>query len=336
MTNQLYNVLGLSLGIARYEEEEDVSIVLQLWSLPLNERLNGITKNLIRGYRGVIVVVRPDELDQLPQLLNAFSVDQNPNLVVAVVGDVQGIESELLRRIPYNEDCLEVHTTGTGNDVVNILSSRLKKKVESDNEKIAIVFLDDEQCPIFEPQVGQPIRPSCTDEEVDEIRSILISQDIRVIEDSCMVEIQEGIAWVSLRTGAVRLEPALCNYCANDCRRQTSICIIAVDSGWSTQEIGQRALLTTAKVLALTDRKLPSHVENQIQRASSCSRFELSPDLLEDEIPTELFLLQPKSAHLRKTLLEVASERVKEGRLPEPAYNMLKRRLTSLQKSVNT
>jgi len=94
-------------------------------------------------------------------------------------------------------------------------------------------------------------------------------------------------------------------------------------------------LLTAAKVLALSDRKFPSHVEMQLQRSSSCTRFELDPNLLEDAIPSEITAPQIKSSFIRKTLLEVASERVKEGRLPQTAYNMLKRRLASLQKSVN-
>ncbi|TFH06777.1 MAG: hypothetical protein E4H14_10015 [Candidatus Thorarchaeota archaeon] len=72
-----------------------------------------------------------------------------------------------------------------------------------------------------------------------------------------------------------------------------------------------------------------------MQRASACTRFELDPNLLEEDIPTEITAPPIRSAFIRKTLLEVADERVKEGRLPQTAYNMLKRRLASLQKSVS-
>ena len=117
--------------------------------------------------------------------------------------------------------------------------------------------------------------------------------------------------------------------------KKTNICIIAVDSGWSTNDIGQRALLTIAKILALSERKLPNHVEMQILRACKCTQFEINSDMFE-ELPLELSNPQPRSSYIRKTLLEVAAERVNEGRLSENAYNMLKRRLATIQKAVNT
>lgn len=335
VTNQLYNTLGVSLGIAKNEDHKDVSTVLQLWSLPLDERLDGLAKTFTKGHRGVISIIKPDELHYIHSLLNSFSVQPGPSLAVVVVGDVHGVEEELLEKIPFNKDMLDVHIIATADDVISILSNQLRKKNESNEEKITIIFMDESQCPLYEPVITLRHEPICSDQEVDEIRSILISQGIRVADDSCFVELAEGTVWISLRTGAVRLEPLICNYCEHDCRRETNICIIAVDSGWATQEIGQRALLTTAKVLALSDRNLPSHVEMQLQRASSCTRFELDLDLLEDEIPNEISAPQIRSTFVKKTLLEVASERVKEGRLPQTAYNMLKRKLVSLQKSVN-
>ncbi|TFH08003.1 MAG: hypothetical protein E4H14_07325, partial [Candidatus Thorarchaeota archaeon] len=316
VTNQLYNTLGVSLGIAQNEEHNDVSTVLQLWSLPLDERLNGITKTFIKGHRGAIAIVKPDELENIHSLLRIFYVQPGANLVIVVVGNVQGLEPELLVRIPFNEDSLDVHTTATAEDVISILSRQLRKKNKSNEEKITVIFMDESQCPLFEQVIISHPEPQCSDQEIDEIRSILIHQGIRVADDSCFVELAEGTAWISLRTGTVRLEPIICNYCEHDCKRQTNICIIAVDTGWATQEIGQRALLTTAKILALSDRNLPSHVEMQLQRASSCTRFKLDPDLFDEEIPTEITSPQIRSAFIRKTLLEVASERVKDGRLP--------------------
>ena len=335
VTNQLYNTLGVSIGITRNEEREDTSIVLQLWSLPLVERLRGLSKTFTKGHRGVIAVASPDELDQLPALLNSFDVNPGMNLIVVIVGDVQGVESELLRKLFFDQANLDVHSIASATDAVNILSNQLQNRNQSNQNRISIVFLDESQCPLFEPRITRREDPPCADHEVEEISSILINQGIRVFEDSCLVELKEGAASISLRTGSVRLEPVICNYCRFDCKRQTNICIIAVDSGWSTQDIGQRALLTAAKVLALSERKLPSHVEMQIQRASVCARFEIDPDLLDDNIPADLFASKPRSAFIRKTLLEVASERVKEGRLPETAYNMLKRRFDSLQNVSN-
>jgi len=199
------------------------------------------------------------------------------------------------------------------------------------DDRIAVMFLDEDQCPLFEPTVVSH-QELCTDKEIDEIRSILINQGIRVINDSCLVELREGNAWISLQTGTVRLEPAVCKYCVKDCKRKSNICIIAVDSGWSNLEIGQKALLTTAKVIALSDRTLPSHVEMQIQRATLCPRFVLNTDLVDDEIP-EFLQMQDKRSFTKKPLLEVASDRVKQGRLSQSAFNILRRRFTSIEKS---
>lgn len=331
VTNQLYNTLGVSLGIAKYEDHEDISTVLQLWSLPQDERLNGLTKTFTKGHRGVIVIVKPDEIDQIHSLLNSFSLQPGPNLVLVVIGDVRGVETELIARIPINKEFLELQTTATAEDVISILSNQLRTKRKLNDGKISVIFMDQSECPLYDPIATIHHEPEISDQEVDEIRGILIAQGIRVADDSCFVDLPEGRAWISLRTGAVRLEPIICNFCENDCKRQTHICIIAVDSGWSTQEIGQRALLTTAKVLALSEGNLPAHVELQIQRAISCTRFELYPESIEDDMPSQLLFTQPRSKHISKTLLEVASERVKEGRLPKAAYNMLKRKLTTLQ-----
>jgi len=333
ITNQLYNTLGVSLGVATNEDHKDITSVLQLWSLPIDERLNGLTKTFTKGHRGVIAIVKPDEIGSLHSLLRNFSIQPGPNLVVVIVGNVQGVELELLGRISFNMDSLDVHTNAISEDVISILSNKLRKKDQSNEEKITVVFMDESQCPLFEPVITTNHEPECSDEDIGEIRSILINQGIRVMGDSCVVELVEGTVWISLRTGTVRLEPIICNYCVRDCKRQTNICIIAVDTGWATQEIGQQALLTTAKVLALSHRNLPSHVEMQLQRASSCTRYELNPDLLDDEILTEIAATQVRSAFISRTLLEAASERVKKGKLTQTAYNMLKRKLAYFQNS---
>jgi hypothetical protein len=331
VTNQLYNTLGVSLGIAKNEDHEDFSTVLQLWSLPFDERLNGLTRTFMKGHRGVIAIVRPEEIGQINSLLNSFSLQPESNLAIVIIGDVIGVEMELLERIPFKEDYIEIQTGAAAEDVISIISNQLRNKTKSDDAKIPVIFMEESECPVYQPVSTSCHEPKISDQEVDEIRSILLAQGIHVVDDSCFVELPEGTAWISLRTGTVRLEPMICNFCEYNCKRKTNICIIAIDSGWATQEIGQRALLTTAKVLALSEGKLPSHVEMQLQRASSCIQFELDAEILEENVPSELLDTQSRRLYMSKTLLEVASDRVKEGRLPPTAYNMLKRKLTSVQ-----
>ena len=334
VTNQLYRTLGVSIGIARIDDQSEVNIKLQLWSLPLDERLSGITKTFTKGYRGVIVIARPEEIESIQALLQEFNVYPSQNLVIAIVGNVHGIEEDIAARIPFDEKFLDIHSAASAEDVTDIMIHQLLTRNNSQEDRISIVFLDETQCPLYEPQEPLGKEPACSDYEVEELRTLLISQGVRVIEDSCLVELTEGTASISLRTGAVRLNPEICAYCRHECKRNTNICIIAVDSGWSTNDIGQRALLIAAKILALANRELPNHVEMQIQRACTCSQFEVSPDQLE-ELPTNLMEPHPRNVYLRKTLLEVAADRVKEGSLTENAYNILKSRLVSVQKSAD-
>jgi len=334
VTNQLYQTLGVSLGVARNDDQSDVNIKLQLWSLPLDERLSGITKTFTKGYRGAIVIARTEEIELVPSLLHEFGIYPSPNLLIVIIGDVHGIEADIAKRIPFDEKYLDFHSAATAEDVTNIMISQLRMKEPFQDGRISIVYLDQSQCPLYEPREPLGKEPPCSDYEVEELRTILLDQGIRVIEDSCLVELPEGTASISLRTGSVKLNPEICSYCISQCKRNTNICIIAVDSGWSTNDIGQRALLTIAKAMALSERKLPNHVELQIQRACTCAQFDVNPDLLE-KLPAKLTNYQPRSTYIRRTLLEVASERVKEGRLSENAYNMLKRRLATIQESVN-
>ena len=334
VTNQLYRTLGVSIGIARNDNQSEINIKLQLWSLPLDERLNGITKTFTKGYRGVIAIARPDNIESIQSLLQEFEVNPGPNLVIAIIGNVHEIEDDIAARIPFDERFLDIHSASTAEDVTDTMISRLLSREDSHDDRISVVFLDESQCPLYEPQEPAGKEPPCSDYEVEELRTMLIDQGIRVIEDSCLVELIEGIASISLRTGSITLNPEICSYCRFECKRNTNICIIAVDSGWSTTDLGQRALLIVAKVLALSERKLPNHVEMQIRRAFTCAQFEVNPFFIE-ELPLELVNPQPKSTYIRKNLLEVAAERVKEGRLSEKAYNMLKRRLDTVQKSSN-
>jgi hypothetical protein len=69
-----------------------------------------------------------------------------------------------------------------------------------------------------------------------------------------------------------------------------------------------------------------------MQGASTCPRFQISPDTSFDEIPEEVLLGfdEPES---RKSLLEAAAERFREGRLSEAGYSMLKKKLHNLESS---
>jgi hypothetical protein len=197
-----------------------------------------------------------------------------------------------------------------------------------------VVALDEEVCPIYVPTYPETSTPPNSIEEINEISSIAIDLGLRVVNDSCAVEVGEGVAWVCMKTGSIRLEPGICRYCSHRCKRQSNICIVGTDIGWSSINLGSRALLTIAKIYAFTARMLPIHVRKQIERTTVCTRFDPNPAIPIEEIPDRI-LSGFKETDSSESLLEAARERVKEGRLSEDVYSMLKKKLHNLESSRN-
>ena len=332
VSTQLFNTLGVSLGVARSEESQSTSVAIQLWALPLTERLSGLTANFVRGHRGVIIVIRADEMDSIPNLLNAFSIKSESNLIITIVRP----SNETYLNLNYLNSILDdykTYDTQSVSEIIEVVIYHLILKTEQSSPPI-VCFLNEEDCPTFEAPEIHKKEPISSDEDVAEIQTMLLDQGLRVLGESCIVQLEEGTAMISLRTGAVSLEPAICDLCLNDCKRKNAICIIAVDSGWSSQGIGQKALLTTTKAISLAERSLPNHVELQIQRASRCSRFILNPTVEGQNIPTFLTDSINETVHSYRSLLDIARERLNQGKLTISAFNMLKSRFETVKKSL--
>jgi hypothetical protein len=193
-----------------------------------------------------------------------------------------------------------------------------------------IVSIDEDVCPIYEPAYPETSTPLNSIEEIKEIGVIAAELGLRVVGDSCAVELDEGVAWICMKSGTIILEPEICRYCSHSCKRRSNICIVSTDTGWSSINLGSRALLTVAKIYALTARMLPVHVKKQIERTTVCNRFDPNPTIPIEDIPDRIFQ-GFKQTQSGKTLLEAAKKRVKEGRLSKDIYSMLKKKLHNLE-----
>ena len=335
ISTQLFNTLGVSLGIARYDEEDEFSVALQLWTIPQNERLAGLSKNFSKGCKGVIAIVRPDEVQDIPDILDNLSLKVDSNVIIAIVGSSDEASKACEGLISYYTEDLMPFQASDSSDIVRRLVQKLLGREKSNPQFPTFLVIDESMCPAYEHPIQRGSESECTDEEIDAIRNILLDQGLQIRGDICVINIKEGEASVSLRSGSVRLEPEICKFCAHHCKRNANVCIIAVDSGWSSQDISQKALLIAAKIIALTERNLPRHVESQIQHASQCAKYRLSPDQIASGLQIDFVASSPKMSKTGKSLLEVAEERVKDGKLPHLAFNMLKRRMHSVEKSNN-
>jgi hypothetical protein len=155
---------------------------------------------------------------------------------------------------------------------------------------------------------------------------------IETTPSTCKVELKEGIAEIDLMSGSVSFRPKLCRFCEKSCKRSANICIVRKEPGWSSINLGTRALLTLAKIYALNERKLPEHVEKQIARATACQNFVLAGELFENkELLSQIIRLGYVQAYGEQTLLEEAEKRVREGRLSLDSYNTIRRMLNKVQ-----
>ncbi|MFW9788683.1 MAG: hypothetical protein ACFFE2_08820 [Candidatus Thorarchaeota archaeon] len=331
---QLYSTIGLSLGVAKFDFPDNQNVVLQMWSIPISERMEGLSRNFTKGHNAIILIIRPDEIENIPHMFERLSLSPETPLMIVVVGSVREAEagSSLLNAFLGSQQ--PVQAVQTIEEITESVATGLLMKKSSIQIPPKIVALDEDVCPLYVPILPEVSTPPNTIEEINQIREIAINLGLRVIGESCAVEMDEGVAWVCMKTGTIRLAPGICRYCSHYCKRQANICIVGTDTGWSSLNIGSRALLTIAKIYALTARTLPSHVKKQIQRATVCFRFDPNPAIPIEEIPDHT-LSGFKDSKSGKSLLQAARERVKEGRLSKDAYTMLKRKLQNLESSQN-
>ena len=336
VSTQLFNTLGVSLGIARYDDDDDdCSITLQLWALPQNERVSGLSKSFTKGHQAIVVIVRPNEISNFPELVTNLSLRISSNVVIGVVGSydeaLQACEEFSSRYL----EGYKILQANEASDVISLLARKITSKNKKKAQSLTFIILDESMCPTYVQPIQRLSEIECTDEEISDIQTILLDQGLQLAGDTCIISIKEGKASISLKTGSVKLEPDICKFCVHYCKRHANVCIIAVDSGWSSQGISQKALLIAAKAMAIAERKLPQHVESQILRASICAKFELSPELEKSAVPADLLTTYSQKTIPGRSLLELAEKRVQDGKLPHGAYQILKSRLVTVQRSIS-
>ncbi len=331
---QLYNTIGLTLGVVKLDYPKNLSVILQLWSIPFSDRLEGLSRSFTKGHRAIILILKPNEIDDVPEMFNRLSLSQDTSLMVVFIGSVREAEAAAYQLDAFIKAQMPVHAVQDIEEIIRYVADSLCSNSSSKSPLPMIVALDEHVCPVFEPVIPEPLTPPNSIEEIDEIRSIANELGLRIVNESCAIELDEGVLWVCMKTSAIRMEPEICRLCSHRCKRQSNICIVGTDTGWSSTNLGSRALLTVAKIYALAARMLPSHVKKQIQRATICTRFDPNPAIPIEDIPDEI-LLGFKEMDSGKSLLEAARARVNDGRLSNDVFNMLKKKLHNIDSSVS-
>jgi hypothetical protein len=278
------------------------------------------------------VVVRPDEIASIPQLLQDLSLTSETLFMIIVVGSVLEAENEIDRLGSFFESSPKVQAVPDVDTAVKLMADRIVHRSEENQYLPLVGVMTEDECPEFEPEPPISSTPPNSEDELQEIRDIALDLGLRIVGDLCAVKLNEGISWVDMKTGAVQIEPQICRLCSSSCKKKSNLCIIGTDSGWSSEKLRSRALLTIAKIHALSSRNLPRHVEKQIHGASTCTRFELNAEASFEDIP-EVVLNRFEGPEVPKSPLEAAEERLREGRLSQAGYSMLKKKLHNLEAS---
>lgn len=327
---QLHSTVGVGIGVSRCRLDDGGEAVLQLWALPTTERFPGLIQTFMRGHRGAIIVLRPEEADSFADLYRMLTDRSRTSLLVAIVGS--GRETEIaIKRITQilRTQPTVYHAESVGNTV----DSFAEKLRGGDDSKIAlpcIVLLDEEACPPQDPILSPNQLPPNSKEEMSIIRENAESFGVGTTSTHCILELDEGIVKVDLSKGDAVLEPVICDYCLKKCVRRSKICIVGTDAGWSSEDLGARALLTMAKIYALATREIPDHVEKQLYQASRCSKIELPHDLgSKPQLEQRLTKLGYIKKGVSWTLLDEANRRRQDGRLSETDYESIARRIQS-------
>ena len=318
---QLHSSIGVSLGVAQTILPSGQSVALQFWALPSDPKYDSLVKSFVKGHKVAIVIIEPGDETRIASLFRSIPAESVHSTLMVISEGLENRESMVSELEEIVGRKIDEHASGSVEDVVNMAA----RAVCSQMELPMIVEIPREACRTYEPEPRIGAEPHNSPEEVAEIRKVAESLGLSTSESTCRIELEEGIVEVSLLSGQVRMKPSICDYCAKDCWRMVNICIIGQDTGWSSDDLSTKALLTMAKIVALTERRLPQHVEMQLLRSTICKDFSAKEDT-----PAEVLETIVRSDELltnRESLLEIAGRRVREGRLPQPLYNMLKRRL---------
>lgn len=332
----MYSILGVALGISRKSVGLDSEVVLQMWTIPTQERLPGLTKQFARGHRAAVILIRPDEIDSLEQLLRMLNEESKRNLLVIVL-DSDAEDGSQIERLTEN-----IGANGTPMSLASVegcmtcLCEKLALGLGSESSFPSVGFLDSGACSTLEQSLTfSGIAPS-TPQEVTIISNNAVSLGYQCVGSNASKRLLEGEINIDLKTGKILFKPALCKYCVSPCKKEVNICIVAVDSGWASREIGGLALLTLAKLAAFSNRNLPEHVENQIRRACSCSEFEIACDNLEtDSIFEELRIRGYVRTGRRLNLLDIAKRKVRDGGISQSVFDTLRNSLKRVESLTN-
>jgi hypothetical protein len=322
LSYQLYSSMGIGLGVARRRVHEAAEVVMQLWSLPVGERMLGINASMSRGTRGIVVVVEHLNSPTIESILSWFDHTRLYSFHIAVLGQQFPEIGDLMETVAkWNLSMGEVREVEGIHSIIDEIAEDLLSDPPGPS-KIRFSVLDKSAVVPYEPQPRVGSIPLCNGKELALLSEYAKENGFDLKGRNAHIDLDEGRIRINLVSGEVSLKPNICSECDRTCKRESRICVVGIDKGWSSQELGRRALLVMSKLHAFSSRKVPLDVENQIAYASNCASFHQSMGLSSDSFRVAGDFGQDRNE--KSDLLDVAKKRVEERTLSTSAYSILR------------
>ena len=178
---QLHSTIGVGIGVSRSRLDDGREAVLQLWALPTTERFPGLTQTFMRGHKGAIIVLRPEEAHSFMDFHRILTEKSRKYMIVVIIGNGRGAEeaiehiAQVLRVQP-----LIRHLESVG-DAIRYLASRLCGNDSCTNTPL-IALLSEDACPEQQPLVSPNQLPPNSEDEMMIIREN--AEEIQTIENN--------------------------------------------------------------------------------------------------------------------------------------------------------
>ncbi len=339
------NTIGCDIATLEVKLPYD-HVTISIWDIASTNRFQFFRSTFFKGASCAILAFDLTSYHSFNPILMNFITEIYMNLgAIPLILIGCNADKEDLRQISYND--------------IEQLRERMGTVVyfEINNDNNAMLSIFETAAELILNHMGiseedRRIAYEWKQKQLKNIITVLEEMNFPVNEkDEVDIFNHHGLFSINLINGSVTFEPIICSKCENiSCPhkkvpRKKTLCIISVGNGYA-KELAEHELLILAKIFAIAQEMLPTHVLNQMAEIAHCHNFRGNPHIIpiyDVELPPELIpeeenavitsniyatddissLITPAEA---RTLLRNHHIQFFSGRLPYSVFKKLEKR----------